>query len=153
LNCFFFVFFGTIQIGQSHPAGALRYSGAPNSPLDRCLFSRRAGLRASPLPLAASLQQLFSPKLFYWQIKSSMPCIMLCIMLRSQLASAAPALLPGVLQSPGRHTFPSTLTAGTLSRHNQRLNLLFQDEKHSLEALFRAFRIFRAFVIQSFRRP
>jgi hypothetical protein len=91
LICSFFVFFGTIQIRQSHPAGALRYSGAPNSPLDRCLFGQRAGLLVSPPPLAARLHELFSLILFYWQIKSPMPCIMLCIMLRSQLASAASA--------------------------------------------------------------
>jgi hypothetical protein len=33
---------------------------------------------------------------------------------RSPLASAASALPPGVLQSPGRHAFPSPLQAGAL---------------------------------------
>jgi hypothetical protein len=80
-----------------------------------------AGAPACGLPprRTARLHELFSPKLFYWQNKSPMPClmlcIMLCIMLRSPLASTASALPPGVLQSPGRRTFPSPLASRPLS--------------------------------------
>jgi hypothetical protein len=42
---FLFVFFGTIQIRQTHRAGALRYLGDPHFCLDCCLFSLRAGLQ------------------------------------------------------------------------------------------------------------
>ena len=50
--------------------------------------------------LPASQYQLSSISFFYRQIKSFMPCIMLCIMLRSPRASTPSALPPGLFYTP-----------------------------------------------------